>query len=68
MGYEILGPLGAQWFYEGKSLCYRTVYVWIADQNLMITVQTNTQPPEGTHKIGDVMNALYDIVKRPKAD
>ncbi len=68
LGYEILGPLGAQWFYEGESLGYRTVYVWIADQNLMITVQTNTQPPEGTDKIGDVMNALYDIVKRPKAD
>ena len=45
---RILGPLGAQWFYEGESLGYRTIYVWIADRDLMITVQTNSHPPEGT--------------------
>ena len=66
LGYRILGPLGAQWFYLGESLGYRTLYVWIADQDLMITVQTNTQPPEGTDKIGDAINALYPIVKKPK--
>jgi D-alanyl-D-alanine carboxypeptidase len=65
---RILGPLGAQWFYEGESLGFRTVYVWVADEDLMITVQTNTQPPDGTDKIGDLMNALYDIVKKPKAE
>jgi D-alanyl-D-alanine carboxypeptidase len=65
---RILGPLGAQWFYEGESLGYRTIYVWIADQDLTITVQTNTQPPEGTDKLGDAINALYEIVKKPKAD
>lgn len=65
---RILGPLGAQWFYEGVSLGYRTIYVWIADQDLMITVQTNTQPPEGTDKLGDAINALYEIVKKPKAN
>lgn len=62
---KILGPLGAQWFYEGESLGYRTIYVWIADQDLMITVQTNTQPPEGADKLGDAVNALYEIVKKP---
>ena len=61
---RILGPLGAQWFYEGESLGYRTIYVWIADQDLMITVQTNSQPPEGTDKLGDAINALYDVVKK----
>ena len=65
---QILGPLGAQWFYEGSSLGYRTLYVWIADQDLMITVQTNSQPPEGTDKIGDAVSALYEIVKMPTAD
>jgi D-alanyl-D-alanine carboxypeptidase len=39
------------------------VYVWIPDQDLMITVQTN-----GTDNLGDAVNAIYDIVKRPKAD
>jgi D-alanyl-D-alanine carboxypeptidase len=65
---KILGPLGAQWFYEGESLGYRTLYVWIGDQDLMITVQTNSQPPEDTDKLGDAVSALYDIVKKPKAD
>jgi D-alanyl-D-alanine carboxypeptidase len=65
LAYKILGPLGAQWFYEGESLGYRTLYVWIADQDLMITVQTNSQPPEHTNKLGDAISALYDIVKKP---
>ena len=65
---KILGPLGAQWFYEGESLGYRTLYVWVADQDLMITVQTNSQPPDGTDKIGDAVSALYEIVKKPAAE
>jgi D-alanyl-D-alanine carboxypeptidase len=64
----ILGPLGAQWFYEGESLGYRTLYLWIADQDLMITVQTNSQPPEGTDKLGDAVSALYDVIQKPKAN
>lgn len=67
LGYKILKPLGAQWFYEGESLGYRTLYVWIADQDLMITVQTNSQPPEHTNRLGDAISALYDIVKKPRA-
>ena len=66
--YKILGPLGAQWFYEGESLGYRTLYVWIADQDLMITVQTNSQPPDGTDNLHEAVSALYEIVKKPKAD
>ena len=68
LGYKILGPLGAQWFYEGESLGYRTLYVWIADQDLMITVQTNSQPPDGTDNLHEVVSALYEIVKKPKAE
>ena len=63
---KILGPLGAQWFYEGQSLGYRTLYVWIEDEDVMITVQTNSQPPDGTDKLGELVGTLYDIVKRPK--
>ena len=62
------GPLDAQWFYEGETLGYRTLYVWIGAEDLMITVQTNSQPPEGTDKIGDAVNALYEIVKKTKPD
>jgi D-alanyl-D-alanine carboxypeptidase len=65
---SILGPLGAQWFYQGETLGYRTLYVWIAAEDLMITVQTNSQPPEGTDKLSDAVAALYEIVKKSKAD
>jgi D-alanyl-D-alanine carboxypeptidase len=64
LGDKILGSLGAQWFYEGESLGYRTLYVWFADQDLMITVQTNSQPPDGTDKLHEAVAALYEIVKR----
>jgi D-alanyl-D-alanine carboxypeptidase len=64
----ILGPMGAQWFYQGETLGYRTLYVWIAAEDLMITVQTNSQPPEGTDELHDAVSALYEVVKKPKAD
>ena len=67
IGCKIFGSLGAQWFYQGKSLGYRTLYFWIADQDLMITVQTNSQPPEGTDKLGEAVNTLYEIVRKPRA-
>ena len=68
IGCTIFGSLGVQWFYEGESLGYRTLYVWIADQDLMITVQTNSQPPEGTDKLGEAVSTLYEIVKKRKAN
>ena len=67
IGCKIFGSLGAQWFYQGESLGYRTLYLWIADQDLMITVQTNSQPPEGTDKLGEAVNTLYEIVSKPRA-
>ena len=68
LGRKILGDIGAQWFYLGESLGYRTLYVWFDDQDLMITVQTNSQPPEDTDKLHEAISALYEIVKKPKAD
>jgi hypothetical protein len=66
---RILGPLGAQRFYEGESLGYRTIYVWIADQDLMITVQTNSHPPEVTAELTggctDVLTAGATTVLPP---
>ena len=65
---RILGPLGAQWFYEGESLGYRTIYVWIADQDLMITVQTNSQSAGRHRQVRRRRQCLYEIVRKPKAD
>jgi hypothetical protein len=68
LAYKILSDLSApNGFYEGVSLGYWTLYVWIA-AHLMITVQTNSQPPEGTDKLGEAVNTLYEIVRKPKAN
>jgi len=63
----ILGPYGAQWFYEGETLGYRTLYVWFAEDDIMISVQTNSQPADGTDKISDAVIALYEAVKPDQA-
>jgi len=56
-------PMGAQWFYEGETLGYRTLYVWFAEDDIVITVQTNSQPPEGEDKLSDAVIALYAAVR-----
>jgi D-alanyl-D-alanine carboxypeptidase len=39
----ILGPIRAQWYYQGESLGYRTLYVRFEKENLMVvTLQTNS--------------------------
>ena len=65
LGRGILGPLGAQWFYEGMTLGYRTLYVWFADRNLMITVQTNSQPAANENKLNELISAIYSVVTEP---
>lgn len=60
----ILGPMGPQWFYQGTTLGYRTLYVWFEKENLMITVQTNSQPANDANKLSDVVAAIYAIVRR----
>ncbi len=59
----ILGPFGAQWFYQGETLGYRTLYVWFEKQNLMITLQTNSQPAANADKLNVLAGSLYQIVE-----
>jgi D-alanyl-D-alanine carboxypeptidase len=59
----IIGSLGAQWFYQGETLGYRTLYVWFEKQNLMITLQTNSQPAADADKLHDVLGTIYQILQ-----
>jgi len=59
----ILGPIGAQWFYQGETLGYRTLYVWFQKENIMITLQTNSQPAADADKLHDVLGTIYQIVR-----
>ncbi len=58
----VLGSIGAHWFYEGTTLGYRTLYVWFAKKDLMITLQTNSQPAPGTDKLHELLGTIYQIV------
>jgi len=49
-GYgENLG--GLFWFYEGSTLGYRVIFAFWPRYNLVMTVATNTQPPEGQDQL-----------------
>ena len=45
LGDKILGPLGAQWLYEGESLGYRTLYVWFAGADQLAATRWHRQAP-----------------------
>ncbi len=61
----ILPPMGAHWFYEGETLGYRTLYVWFAQDDILITVQTNSQPADGMDRLHDAVIAIYEAVRPP---
>jgi D-alanyl-D-alanine carboxypeptidase len=63
LGKAILGQIGAQWFYQGETLGYRTLYVWFEEKNIMITLQTNSQPAADADKLHDLLGTLYEIVR-----
>jgi D-alanyl-D-alanine carboxypeptidase len=63
LGKAVLGPIGARWFYQGETLGYRTLYVWFDHENLMITLQTNSQPAAGADKLHDLLGTIYQIVR-----
>jgi D-alanyl-D-alanine carboxypeptidase len=58
----ILGPAGPQWFYQGETLGYRTLYVWFEKENLMITLQTNSQPAGDEDELSHLVITIHDIV------
>ncbi len=59
----ILGRLGPQWFYQGETLGYRTLYVWFVKENLMITLQTNSQPASEADELKQLVGTIHGIVE-----
>lgn len=64
---SVLPSVGAQWFYEGETLGFRTLYVWFEKDDIVITVQTNSQPAPGEDLLHDVVLRLYQIVTEGRA-
>jgi D-alanyl-D-alanine carboxypeptidase len=48
---------GLFWFYEGMTLGYRCIFAYLPQYNLVLTVATNSQPPEGQDRLGDFVLA-----------
>lgn len=63
LGKAVLGSFGAHWFYQGETLGYRTLYVWFEKEDLMITLQTNSQPAAEADKLHDLVGVIYDILR-----
>ena len=44
---------GLFWFYQGTTLGYRCIFAYWPQYDLVLTVATNSQPPEGEDQLGD---------------
>lgn len=56
--------IGAFWFYQGTTLGYRVVFGWFEDDDLVVTVALNSQPPEGEDRLGQLLETIRAIVLR----
>ena len=57
----ILPGVGPQWFYQGETLGFRTLYVWFPKENMMITLQTNSQPAADADKLHVLLETIHTI-------
>lgn len=51
------------WFYEGKTLGYRTLYAYQPKRDLLLTVAINSQPDDNKDKIGTVVEGVLRALK-----
>jgi D-alanyl-D-alanine carboxypeptidase len=56
-------PFGEVWFYQGTTLGFRTLYVWFESEDILVTVQTNSQPDDDENRLQDAAIAIYDALK-----
>ena len=58
IGQAYKADLGGRfWFYQGTTLGYRCIFGYWPQYNLVLTVATNSQPPEGEDQLGDFVIA-----------
>jgi D-alanyl-D-alanine carboxypeptidase len=56
LGRTYQAPVGgAYWFYEGMTLGFRVIFAYWPQYDLVITVATNSQPPEGENQLGKLV-------------
>ncbi len=63
LGKATFAPYGDVWFYQGTTLGFRTLYVWFESEDILVTVQTNSQPDDDKNRLQDAIIAIYDALK-----
>ena len=61
----LVEPVGPVWFYQGTTLGYRTLYAWYQADDLLVTVQTNSQPDDDANDLRAAATAIRDAVTGP---
>ncbi|SFL73727.1 serine hydrolase domain-containing protein [Geodermatophilus ruber] len=52
-------PIGTFWFYEGETLGFRTLHVFLPDSDVIIAMGLNSHPADDQDQIGDLAVAVY---------
>lgn len=55
--------LGKFWFYEGMTLGYRMVHAYFPQENVVIAIGLNSQPPEGKNASGQLVQTITKTLK-----
>jgi D-alanyl-D-alanine carboxypeptidase len=54
----LMPEIGKVWFYQGTTLGFRTLYVWFESDDMLITVQTNSQPDDDKNKLQEAVTGI----------
>ncbi|MGQ3891219.1 serine hydrolase domain-containing protein [Legionella sp. CNM-4043-24] len=61
-GYDEV--MGTYWFYEGKTLGYRAVYMYSPASNIIIVTLYNSATNSENDKVGELIQKIYQQVKK----
>ena len=59
--------MGTYWFYEGETLGYRVMYVYLPLTRTVYAVGTNSQPDGKQDKLGPLMGTIYKTLQTHNA-
>lgn len=55
--------LGLYWFYEGETIGYRSLYVYVPCGQVIVTALVNSAVDESNDHLGPLVKRLYDVIK-----
>jgi len=56
---------GNYWFYQGETLGFRVVFAYWPQYDLVMSIATNSQPPQGEDKLGEqVLGGTFHILEK----